>query len=159
MLALQLWNVLLYILKWHRNCWDCWFLKDCYNPKYCLVLSTVQCPCVTVLPGLGFAFTLTSPTCDPCLANLCSLFSLQIVWVLTSPGYSPSSQTSLPCSTLWTKWSVSVAFVPEILKTMAALVGLKWKGSLWMKLMSKSFPWDYPWHGLVGLVMMSWWLD
>ena len=84
---------------------------------------------------------------DPHLAHLrlpCILwlFYFQTAWVLTSPGYSLSSLTSLLCSTLWTKWSVLLVSVPGILKTMVAPADLRWKGSPWMKLMSKSYPWD-----------------
>lgn len=112
------------------------------------MLNTAECQALLNVPMLllclGSAFTRTSPMCDPRLAHLhlpciLCLFSFQTAWVLTSPGYSPSSLTSLPCSTLWTKWSVLLVSVPGTLKTMVALADLRWKGSQWMKLMSKSY--------------------
>lgn len=131
--------VFIYLLRWNRIFVDADLPKDRCNTKQCCQAL----PNVTALPGLH----VPAKVCVPHLPHLhlpgaLWLFSFQTAWVLTSPGYSPSSLTSLPFSTLWTNWSVSLGFVPGILKTMAALAGLRWKGSLWMKLMSKSYLWE-----------------
>lgn len=121
------------------------FLWMQISPKTTVRLNSAIKHCPMSLPCLGSVFLQTSPDCDLPhlhLPGVLWLFSLQTAWVLTSPGYSPSSLTSLPFSTLWTKWNVSLGFVPGILKTTAALAGLRWKGSPWMKLMSKSYPWE-----------------
>lgn len=123
------------------------FSTDCTNTENCL-MRIAQCPHVSALFRLCF-HTPTTQVCPRPGSPLCirhlRLLSFQTAWVLTSPGYSPSSLTSLPCSTSWTKWSVLVAFVPGTLKTMAALAGLRWKGSPWMKLMSKSYSCQMSW--------------
>lgn len=132
----------IFLLRWNRDFCGCRSPQRPLHTKHCWVPSTAQCPCL-----VWALCSCKHNPCDPQLPHLpfpgvLWLFSFQTAWVLTSPGYSPSSRTSLPFSTLWTKWSVSLGFVPGILKTMAALAGLRWKGSPWMKLMSKSYPWE-----------------
>lgn len=118
------------------------FLQMQISPKTTVTLNTAECqalPNVTALIVFHVPANVTRVSPTPA-SPLLWLFSFQTAWALTSPGYSPSSLTSLPFSTLWTNWSVLLGFVPGILKTMAALAALRWKDSPWMKLMSKSYP-------------------
>lgn len=122
------------------------FLRMQISSKTSVTQNTAECQALPNVTAL-FGFLQTWPECDPPLPHLhlpgvLWMFSFQTAWALTSPGYSPSSLTSLPFSTLWTNWSVSLGFVPGILKTTAALAALRWKGSPWTKLMSKSYPWE-----------------